>query len=44
MTPFELWMDIMAGKAEGQKMFMEQQYKAVGDFSLLMRFGELFGK
>ncbi|MFZ1983308.1 MAG: NAD(P)H-dependent oxidoreductase [Desulfatitalea sp.] len=42
-TPFELWMDIMAGKTDGQKMFMEQQYKAVGDFSLLMRFRELFG-
>lgn len=43
-TPFEVWMDIMTGKAEGQQMFMEQKYKAIGDLSLLMRMKDLFGK
>jgi len=41
-TPFEVWMDIMTGKADGQKMFMEQKYQVTGDLELLMRFGELF--
>lgn len=43
-APFELWMDIMTGKADGQKMFMEQKYKVMGDLGLLLRFGQLFGK
>lgn len=43
-APFEVWMDILTGKADGQKMFMEQKYKATGDFSILMRMGEIFGK
>ena len=43
-TPFEVWMDIMTGKADGQQMFMAQQYKVTGDLSLLMRVGELFGR
>lgn len=43
-TPFEVWMDIMTGKADGRQMFMEQKYKVTGDLSLLMRIGELFGR
>jgi multimeric flavodoxin WrbA/putative sterol carrier protein len=43
-APFDVWMDIMTGKADGQEMFMQQRYKAVGDLSLLMRMGQLFGK
>jgi len=43
-SPFELWMDIMSGKADGQKMFLEQNYKAIGDLSLLIRMKDLFGK
>jgi putative NADPH-quinone reductase len=43
-TPFQVWMDIMTGKADGQQMFMAQKYKVMGDLSLLMRIGELFGK
>jgi hypothetical protein len=43
-TPFEVWMDIMTGKANGQQMFMAQKYKVTGDISLLMRMGELFGR
>lgn len=43
-SPFEVWMDIMTGQADGQQMFMEQKYKAIGDLSLLMRMKDLFGK
>lgn len=43
-TPFEVWMDIMTGKAGGQQMFMEQKYRAEGDLSLLLRMNELFGQ
>ncbi|MBU2498762.1 MAG: NAD(P)H-dependent oxidoreductase [Proteobacteria bacterium] len=43
-TPFEVWMDIMTGKADGQQMFMQQNYKVAGDFSLLLRMNQLFGK
>ena len=43
-TPFEVWMDIMTGKADGQQMFMEQKYMVSGDIELLMKMGELFGR
>jgi putative sterol carrier protein len=43
-SPFELWMDIMAGKADGQQMFMEQKYTVDGDLNLLLQMNELFGK
>jgi multimeric flavodoxin WrbA/putative sterol carrier protein len=42
-APFDIWMDIMTGKADGQQMFMEQKYKTSGDLSLLMRMKSLFG-
>jgi SCP-2 sterol transfer family len=38
-TPFDVWIDIMTGKADGQQMFMEQKYKVTGDISLMI---ELF--
>jgi putative sterol carrier protein len=43
-SPFEVWMDITTEKADGQQMLMQQQYKAVGDLTVLMRMKELFGK
>ena len=43
-SPFSVWMDIMTRKADGQQMFMEQKYKVSGDFSLLLRMNQLFGK
>jgi multimeric flavodoxin WrbA len=43
-TPFEVWMDILTGKADGQKLFMEQKYTVEGDLSLLLRMKELFGR
>jgi hypothetical protein len=36
-TPFEIWMDIMTGKADGQQMFMDQKYKVDGDLSLMIQ-------
>jgi multimeric flavodoxin WrbA len=39
-TPFEIWMDIMTGKADGQQMFMEQKYKVHGDSSLMIQLFE----
>lgn len=42
-SPFEVWMDIMTRKADGQKLFMEQKYSARGDITALMRFKDLFG-
>jgi putative sterol carrier protein len=42
-SPFEVWMDIMTGKADGQQAFMEQKYKVKGDLSLLMRMNQFFG-
>jgi putative sterol carrier protein len=38
-TPFELWMDIMTGKAEGREMFMQGKYRVDGDLCLMQ---ELF--
>jgi multimeric flavodoxin WrbA/putative sterol carrier protein len=38
--PFEVWADIVQGKADGGKMRMEGKYKAKGDISLLMVFGQ----
>ena len=42
-TPFEVWMDILTKKADGQQLFMEQKYSFKGDVNLLMRMNELFG-
>jgi len=38
-TPFELWMDIMTGKAEGREMFLQGKYQVEGDLFLMQ---ELF--
>lgn len=40
-TPFEMWMDIMTGKAEGREMFLQRKYRVEGDLSLMR---ELFQK
>jgi hypothetical protein len=36
-TPFDLWMDIITGKADGQQMFMEQKYTVKGDLPLMIQ-------
>ena len=38
-APFEVWMDIVARKADGMQMFMEGKYQAEGDISLMGLFG-----
>ena len=38
-TSFELWMDIMTNKVDGQKMFLDQKYTIEGDLELMI---ELF--
>ncbi len=43
-SPFDVWMDILTGKADGQQLFMQQKYKAIGDLSLLIGMKDLFGK
>ena len=43
-TPFDLWMDIMTGKTDGQKAFLAQQYQVDGDLNVLMRLDQFFGK
>lgn len=43
-TPFDVWMDILTGKANGQQAFMEQKYQVEGDFNLLLRMNQLFGR
>jgi multimeric flavodoxin WrbA/putative sterol carrier protein len=42
-TPFEVWMDILTGKADGQQMFLDQKYTVEGDLGLLMQMDKLFG-
>ena len=37
-TPFEVWSDIMTGKADGARSFMEGRCKASGDYSLISLF------
>jgi multimeric flavodoxin WrbA len=42
-SPFDVWMDIMTGKADGQQMFMTRKYQVKGDLTLLMRMKQFFG-
>jgi putative sterol carrier protein len=42
-TPFEVWMDILSGKADGQQLFIDQKYTVEGDLELLMQMDQLFG-
>jgi multimeric flavodoxin WrbA len=42
-APFEVWMDILTGKADGQQLFLDQKYTVEGDLDLLMQMGQLFG-
>jgi multimeric flavodoxin WrbA len=36
-APFNVWVDIMTGKADGRKLLLERKYKASGDISLMMQ-------
>lgn len=41
-SDFDLWMDILCNRADGQQMFLEHKYTALGDLSVLIRMKELF--
>lgn len=43
ISPFELWMDILTQKADGQQMFMDQKYQVEGNLELLMTMNQTFG-
>ena len=43
-APFDIWMDIITHKADGQQLFMEQKYTADGDLELLMQMDQFFGR
>ena len=43
-TPFDVWMDIQTGKADGGQMFMEEKYKAEGDMDLFLNMSKFFLK
>lgn len=41
-TPAEVWMAISRGELDGQMAFMQGKYRVNGDFTILMKMGELF--
>jgi hypothetical protein len=43
-SPFEVWTDIMTGKADGAQMLMEGKYTAEGNMELLLNLGKIFGQ
>ena len=43
-APSAVWLAISRGELNGQQAFLTQQYKAGGDFTLLMRMNEFFGR
>lgn len=43
-TPFDVWMDIMTGKADGAQMLMQGQYTAEGNTDLLLNMRQWFGR
>ncbi len=43
-TDFDLWMDILTGKADGQAMFFQEKYTVEGDLELMLKMEEMFGR
>ncbi len=43
-SPFEVWMDVITGKLDPQKAFVEQKCKATGDFELLLKLEDWFAR
>ena len=43
-SPFDVWMDIMIGKADGQEMFVQEKYTVAGNIELLLKMEQLFGR
>jgi NAD(P)H-dependent FMN reductase len=42
-APFELWLDIQEGRADGQEAFISGRARAEGDLGLLLRLPQVFG-
>jgi multimeric flavodoxin WrbA len=42
-TPFPVWRSISRGEISGPEALFRRQYKVLGDFSLMLRWDELFG-
>lgn len=43
-SPFDTWVAIQCGEADGAQLFMDGAYSAEGDINLLPRLGQLFGR
>lgn len=43
-TPFEIWMDILTGKADGAQMLMDGKYTVSGQTDLLLNMNQFFGE
>ena len=43
-APFERWMDVIAGKVPGMQAFMDGSCRATGDFALLGKMDQWFGR
>jgi hypothetical protein len=42
-TPFSVWRSIARGEISGQDALFRRKYKVLGDFSLMLKWDELFG-
>lgn len=42
-TPFSVWLAISKGEMRGDEALMKQLYKVLGDFSLVINWGQYFG-
>lgn len=42
-TPYSVWRSIARGEITGQEALFQRLYKVVGDFSLMLKWDELFG-
>lgn len=42
-TPYDLWMDISMGKVNGAQAMMEQKYRTLGDFDVMLSLDKMFG-
>lgn len=42
-TPYDLWMDISMGKVNGAQAMMEQRYRTLGDFQVMLSLDQMFG-
>jgi multimeric flavodoxin WrbA len=43
-TPYALWRSIARGEISGQEALFQRQYKVLGDFEIMLKWDELFGR